>query len=424
MQLRSDDVPAGVRLKGLARPAPWRGWAVVVLGFLMAFMAAGPVFYSYGVFVPSFASEFHASRTLINLAMTMVLVLGGLVSAPVGWLTDRFPLRYLALVGVVGTAAGMVVCAQADSMTQIVCIYATLISTAEVLLGMLIINIMIASWFERRRGLAIGLAAIGSSVSAIAFPPFAAYLVGAYGWRMTFMVFAALTMMLAPLVLWLGRAPEGGIPEWERKTNRAAAPSNVASPAPSWVEYFGNADFWIIALGIGTLIALNGAVMSSLVAFGMGNGLDRMSATQLVSTAGSTAIVGKLSFGVIADRVNLKIVLRVGLIVGALAMGLFALAPERDLLIIEAGIYGFSLGTQLPVWGALTAQCFGLEHFGRALGATRAAMTPMLFFYPLIVAQSFDQTNDYRIGWGILCALTLIALFASFMRSRKQLHSA
>ena len=214
---RSDDIAGRIRFKGLARPAPWRGWAVVALGFLMEFLAAGAVFYSYGVFVPSFVSEFQASRTLINMAVTMVLVSSGLVSAPVGWLTDRLPLRYLALAGVVGTAAGMVLCAQADSMAQVVWIYATVISTADVLLGVLIINIMIASWFERRRGLAIGLAAIGSSVSAITFPPFAAHLVGAYGWRMAFMIFAVLIMTLAPFVLWLGRAPEGGIPEWERK---------------------------------------------------------------------------------------------------------------------------------------------------------------------------------------------------------------
>ncbi|MEA1652841.1 MFS transporter [Nitrospirillum sp. BR 11164] len=383
----------------------------------MLLISAGPVFYAYGVFAPDLVTAFGASRAAVNLALTAVLVVSGLASAPVGWLAARMPLHWLAMGGVLGTAAGLALVAGAQAMWQVIALYTTLISAADVLLGMLVINLLLAHWFERRRGLAIGIAALGASTAAIVFPPWAAYLQGWLGWRGGFLVFAGLTLLLAPLVWWLARRPAGGIPVWERRLV-GGTPPVPAGPPPGWGLFLRSADFWIITLGVGTLMAFNGAVMASLVSHGRALGLDALTAASLVSTVGMTAMIGKLVFGALADRVDLRWALRLGLLAGAVAMALFALAGDGHLLYVAALIYGLSLGAMLPVWGALTAECFGLGHYGRALGATRAAMTPVNFAYPLLVGAVFDCTGSYRPAWAILSALALVALGLSFLRSR------
>ncbi|ASG22250.1 cyanate permease [Nitrospirillum viridazoti] len=400
-------------------PARWRGPVVVVLGFLMLLISAGPVFYAYGVFAPDLVATFGASRAAVNLALTAVLVVSGLASAPVGWLAARIPLHWLAMGGVLGTAAGLALVAGATAMWQVVALYATLISAADVLLGMLVINLLIAHWFERRRGLVMGIVALGGSAAAIFFPPWAAYLQGWLGWRGGFLVFAGITLLLAPAVWWLARRPAGGIPAWERRAAVAGQVSAPAGPPPSWGMFLRSADFWVITLGVGTLMALNGAIMASLVSYGRALGLDALTAASLVSTVGMTAMAGKLVFGVLADRVDLRWALRLGLLAGAVAMVLFALARDGRPLYVAALVYGLSLGALLPVWGALTAQCFGLGHYGRALGATRAAMTPINFAYPLLVGALFDWTGSYRPAWAALSALALLALGLSFLRGRQ-----
>jgi MFS family permease len=412
MRARPDD--------NLVTATRWRGWAVVALGFAMNVVASGPVFYAYGVFVPHFAADFGASRTLINLALTSVLVVSGVASAPIGWLSDRVALHWLALGGVVGTAGGLALVAACSTMPQVVIVYATLISAADVLLGMLVINILIARWFERRRGLAIGLAVLGASVAAILFPPFAAMLDGALGWRRSFLVFAGLAAALTPFVLWLARPPAGGIPSWERRAQPEAllSPLSAHVAPPGWRAYLADRSFWVITVGVGTLMAFNGAAMTSLIPFAVRHGQSPLAAAQLVSITGAAAMAGKFCFGAMADRIDLRWALRLGLLAAALAMGIFSFAPGRPGLVVAAGLFGLGLGAMLPVWGALTARSFGTLHYGRALGATRAMMTPLNLLCPLLVGRAFDLTGDYRAGWAALGVIAVLALLVSFWPTR------
>jgi len=403
---------------GAVAPARWRGPAVVALGFLMVMISAGPVFYAYGIFANDFAATFGASRSVVNLALTSVLVVSGLASMPIGWLAARVELRWLALGGVLGTALGLALVGTVTAMWQVVMIYATLISGADVLLGMLVINMLIASWFERQRGLAIGIAALGASAAAILFPPLSAWLRAEVGWRHSFLLFGAMTLLLAPLVLWLARPPAGGIPARQRRQDGEAPPP--AGPPPGLRLFAATADFWIITIGVGTLMGFNGAVMASMVSYGVARGMTTAAAAGLVSLVGFSAMAGKLLFGLLADRIDLRWALRLGLLAGILSMGLFALAPGNAMLYAAALVYGLALGAMLPVWGALTAQCFGLPWFGRALGATRAAMTPFNFACPLLVGAVYDIGKDYRPAWAALGLLAAVALAMTFVKSRKK----
>jgi len=182
---------------------------------------------------------------------------------------------------------------------------------------------------------------------------------------------------------------------------------------PGWRAYLGDHSFWVISLGVGTLMAFNGAAMTSLIPFAVRHGESPLAAAQLVSITGGAAMVGKFLFGAMADRVDLRWVLRLGLLAAALAMALFSLAPGLIGLSVAAGLFGFSLSAMLPVWGALTARSFGTAHYGRALGATRAMMTPLNLGCPVLVGRAFDLTGDYRAGWAILCAIAVTALLIS-----------
>jgi len=77
----------------------------------------------------------HAPRTLINFAYSLVVLVGAVGSAPVGWLADRWPIRRLALIGVVGTTVGLGLVSATTAMWQVLLLFGPLIATADIFIG-------------------------------------------------------------------------------------------------------------------------------------------------------------------------------------------------------------------------------------------------------------------------------------------------
>jgi MFS family permease len=388
------------------------GWYAVGLGFLLQIFASGPIYYAYGNYSAAFEQEFQAPRTLINLAYSLVVLVGAVGSAPVGWLADRWPIRRLALIGVVGTSIGLGLVGATTAMWQIVLLFGTLIAAADIFIGNVTSNYLVSRWFERRRGLALGLSIIGASVAAMVFPPLTSGLIDAVGWRTTFMIYGLAMLSLLLPVWWFATVP-ATIPEAERKLRPAVSPARkvlgfralAAVPA-----------FWIISACCGTMIGVNGAMMISLVPYAVGRGFSSLEGAALVSMIGGGALVGKLAFGLVADHVDLRWAQRLGLTFMAAAMGLLMLEGGYRLLALAAIVFGLGLGGMMPVWAALVSHIFGLASCGSALGGTRAAMTPLAMACPMLAGWAFDRTGDYRMAWQIFLVLLLTAVALTFVR--------
>lgn len=388
------------------------GWAVLGLTMLMAMLAAGPVYYAYGNYALAFADEYGASRTTINLAYTMVLLLGNLGSAPVGWLLDRWPVRRVAMIGVVGTGAGLALIGLTSSMMQVLVLFSTLIALADICLGVVVTNFLISHWFERRRGLAIAFSQLGTSAGAILFPPLTTSLTLALGWRTVFLIYGAAILLIALPLWFLARIPS------EMPAVEAVAKGERSEPDPSIsvMAMTRHSSFWIVTLAIGAMIGINGGTMISLAPYTASLGRGPAVGALLVSIAGGAALVGKFGFGLVADRVDLPWVLRSALIL--LAAGHLVLAGGGTLVPLELGglLCGLALGGMMPVWGLVTARIFGLASYGRALGGTRAAMTPLAFLCPMLAGAIFDSEGSYQLVWVSYAALALIALAVTFAK--------
>lgn len=400
--VRGDQVKKGI----------YSGWYVVGLGFLLQIFAAGPVYYAYGNYSAAFEAEFDAPRTLINLAYSLVVLIGALGSAPVGWLADRWPIRNLAVIGVLGTSVGLALVGASTAMWQVVLLFGTLIAASDVFIGNVTSNYLISHWFERRRGLALGLSIIGASVAAMVFPPLSSMLIETVGWRMTFVIYGIATLALLVPIFLFAQVPDG-IPEHERKP-RAAIP--LGRRSLTFFQLARVPAFWIIAMCCGTMIGVNGAVMISMVPYAVDQGLDSLQGAALVSIIGGGALVGKLCFGLVADRMDLRWAQRLGLLMMALAMGLLIMDAGYAMLVAAAIVFGLGLGGMMPVWAALVSHIFGLGSCGSALGGTRAAMTPLAIGCPMIAGWAFDVTGGYRAAWLVFLLLLLGSFCLTFVK--------
>jgi predicted MFS family arabinose efflux permease len=289
--------------------------------------------------------------------------------------------------------------------------------------GMLSANYLIALWFERRRGLAMGIGATGASVAAIAFPPLATTLIAALGWRGCMLIFGIVTAATAILFTVLIGPPATGMPDTERLHKPAPVRDGGAGVAPS-LSLYRRTEIWVIGLTTGVMAGALVSVMVMLVPFAVGIGVGPMKAALCVSVLGGCAFVGKLAFGLGADRLNLVIVLRLAMLAMVVATTGWAFSASYSSILLCAALFGLGLGGMLPLWGALTAHYFAGTQFGPALGVTRMLQTPAALIGPLLVGRIGDMTHDYFFAWIGLAALIGAGLGLTFLVPRRSASPA
>ena len=391
-----------------------RAWLVVAACFAMLFMGAGPVYYAYGNYAVAFGQEFGASRSVINIGFTVVGIVGNIGAAPVGMMADRLPIRWLAAFGIVGTALGFYLISLADGIWPVVILFGTLVALADICIGTVVTNYILAHWFGRRRGLALGLSLIGTSTAGMIFPPVTDALIGTIGWRHTFVVYALMLLAILPPIWWLARLP-ASMPQAER----VAAPVGVAHKPMSLSALLSLPAFWIISIGCGAVTGANTGLMVSLVTFAKARGLGTAEGSYLISALAITAMCGKALFGFVIDRVGFRLALQAGIGCGMLGCLVLATATAYGQMLAAVAIFGVGLGAILPVWGASLAATVGLPSFGRALGWSRVMWAPISMIFPILAGWTYDRTGDYGWAWLLYAAILGVAFAGTlFWRQR------
>jgi MFS family permease len=392
------------------------GWWLVGAGFLLQGVVTAAVSYAYGLVLAPMASEFGASRLEMMLGITACTLVSGVVSPFLGVAVDRQPLRLLACAGVALLAAGFLALSFAAAMWHVTAAYAACMSVAMILMGPTLVSSMLARWFARRRGLAMGIAALGTSVCGFVLPPLLQAGIESLGWRSAFQVFAAATAVVMLPLAWLlleddpgrrGLAPDGDrVPP-----AHAAAPAAIPA-ASSTASILRQTNFWMVAIALGLLFSVYSSLLSNLAPLATGRGVSGERAAYLISAIAVFGMAGKLLFGAIADRVDLR---------GALGAAIVMVIASLVLLMSHAGYaglfaasacLGLAAGGMLPVWGALMAVLFGAANYGRVMGLMNPVMMPLVVLGSPFAGWSYDVSGDYLLACGVFAAALVAGLFA------------
>ena len=148
------------------------GWWVVFATASGQLIQGGFVFWSMGLYTATFEDVFGAPRAQINLIETCLTVATNLLSPLAGILIDRWSIRHLMMIGMTAMGLGLMILSQAGTLLHIWVVWASLIPLGVLLIGAIPSAALISRWFIRRRGLALGLAATGSSLGGFLMPPF------------------------------------------------------------------------------------------------------------------------------------------------------------------------------------------------------------------------------------------------------------
>ena len=199
-------------------------WFRLVVSMLLASIG-GVGLWAAVVIIPAVQAEFGVVRADASLPYTVAMIGFGAGNVVIGYAIDRWGYWRPALVASLGLAAGFGLAAIATSIIQIALIHGLLIGLgSSAIFGPLIADI--SHWFERRRGIAVSIAAAGNYIAGAIWPLIMPRIMELSNWRVTYAVIGGVCLVtMVPLVLLLRRA--GAVPR-QRVTCDAHAQANRA----------------------------------------------------------------------------------------------------------------------------------------------------------------------------------------------------
>jgi MFS family permease len=384
------------------------GWFVLAASAVSEMLIQGATSYAAGLFVLPLQAEFHISRANASSSI-LILFVGVILAAPVaGRLLDVWPIRRVMTAGAVLLGFSFAGIAATSSLWVMSAILLVPTAIAFVALGPLNTSTLASRWFNRRRGLALGIAAVATSGGGFTVVPLLSSAIQHYGWRQALLyegaAMAALIIVLALLVL-RDRPSDLGLenhPENQNPHTGTAAPRT--SPL-KWKAVFTSRAFWVPSL---TLAAISGtcqAVVVTLVPYGVQMGVAPVKAALLISAFAIAAAVTKVAAGVLADHINQRFLLVIAAAFMTLSWLMLSLSTAYAALFAASCFAGMGLGCALPTAAGLIAATFGAGNFGRVMGWTYALTAALAILAVRFAGFMYDRSGSYHVAFEIFAAI-------------------
>lgn len=373
---------------GMAPEAAGGGRArlMVARAFLAQNVAVGCAFGGFGVSVLPLQEKFGASRGATALALSLCVLVLGLVSPLVGTLIGRIGLRLTMILGALLSGAGYALLAVAPSMPVVLLAYALPIGVGLAMFGPFPSSVLASNWFPHNPGLALGVANMPLMVAAVPMAGLA--VMGAYGLGGFYLAMAGLHVLLLPCLLGVRDGPAG----------RAAAGGAHGAGAAAMIgtaALLRRPAFWAMCLGAGFLNATGITGVSHLVAFVAERGVATEEAAGLLSIVGGASVIGSLLIGFLCGRLGSARTL--ALIAVTLATSwLVMLGTTTFALLAAAGLLMGAAGAGVfPAVNMLSGRLFGIESLPRVIGLFGLVTLPLTFCMPPLAGVVRDIVNGY-----------------------------
>lgn len=403
-------------------PVPFAvGWRQVGVCFMLL-AASGMIAATYSLVAVPLAQEFQPSRTVLMLTMTVLSGTCAALSPLLGALMDRVSLRKLMVAGGILLASGYLAISMATSFTQVLVIFGVLIAPANVLIGPVAITVLLARWFAKRRGRAVGIAIAGISAGGFFYPMIIQGLLDAYQWR------EALQLLSLVLLVWtvpvallvVNRPADRGLHIDGESAPPKMTQAEMDKPAISARQILADPAFWMLAFTVSIVTAGMKGMITNLAPLAMDTGISASDAAPLISIYAACSFTAKMSFAALSDRLGPRVLMFAAL--GGFALGMICLtqvAMGYYVIVMGVAITGLFGGLMVPVESYLAPRIFGQRAVGRAMGMLAGTILIAMLATPPLFGLIFDLFGSYQ---GIFWIFGGIALLALLWLPRIRMH--
>jgi len=390
MDARNETAATPARDTGL-----YHGWFVVALAFVVAAFSWGLGFYGLGIYLVVLRDRFGWSAADIASAITFYYILGAaLTFLFVGPAFDRYGVRRVVAVGALALAGSVAALPLVTELWHVHAIFAFM-SIGWATMSGAAVNIIVAPWFDRRRGFAVSLALNGASAGGLVMAPLLIFLIDRFGLAPALGLVAALTVaVLLPLLALIARE------KCPDQHDRDDAPVRSARPAVQYVPPFSarkimrEPNFIAISLPFALGLVAQVGFLTHQVAFLLPM-TGAVAAGWIVSLSTCAAILGRLVTGLFVDRVDRRVVSCGNFLVQVLAMAILISASSLPMLIVGCALFGLAVGNLVSLPGLIVQQEFPTRDFARIVSMIVAINQFAFAFGPALLGRLQQPDGSY-----------------------------
>ena len=381
------------------------GWVIVAATAAILFMAYG-VQYSSGIFLSAIEQDLGWSRSEISLAFTLYAVTYTSMSAVTGRITDRSGPRGVVLIGGILLAIGMALFSQAQYQWQVYICYG-IIAGLGMSAAYVPCTTTVLRWFMNRRGTALSLTTMGSSVGILLIPMVSGILVAHWGWRSGYLI---LSIALMIVIFTASRLLQSNPVTSDITQHSTSSKNEPQDLALSLSQASKTRNFWFYSSGI--ILAKSVGIipfihLPSMIIIDQGN--TAIQGSLAPSLIGTGALLGVLLSGPISDRIGVVKASVAMVMIETLAYLGWLTMPSQALPF--SFVFGMFYGSSLVLMPAMAAELFGKANVGSIFGTIFGGIGIAGALGVFLAGIAYDTLGSYESVFRIaiiLCVASLI----------------
>jgi MFS family permease len=376
--------------KAASVPAPVnefaRGWPIILVSIIgiYASLATLPFYAIQNLFGP-LEKAFGWGRADISIAISLMGVGNLFTSYLFGRVADKYGSRPVALVsGLLLAVSLYLITLNNGNLKQFWLSYFLMTVVATGTLPLTYTR-TVNQWFDRSRGLALGLTLLGTSIAAITLPPLYKIGIDMFAWKGVFYVAIAIIV-----VLWL---PTFLLLFKDRSVADQATAAELAT-GMSLGEAASTPTFWKMGIAFFLVTFAMSGIAIHIIAMMKDNGLDAGAAVKIASLIGFSLLVARLLVGYLIDKFPAQPIAAICFAVPALGCYLLmdgGHGPAQIAVILV----GVALGAELDLIAFFTSRYFGMKNYGRIYGWQYVFYTFGAGVSPFVFGKAFDTYKSY-----------------------------
>ncbi|MDM5327747.1 MFS transporter [Neobacillus sp. CF12] len=346
-------------------------WVILFIAFF-SIITAGIIRSSSGVFIVPFENEFGWDRSTISFAFAISLLLYGISGPFMAALIEAIGLKKMMILATSTLLAGILLTFFMVKPWQLILIWGIIIGLGSGLFLTVLSPYIANQWFEKRRGLALGILTASTATGQLLLLPLLAIIVETHSWKwaMGLILFLCLIMLAIIILFMKNSPPEAGLLPYGQEeapiVNKIGQKENPIMIAfRTLFEAVKVKEFWLLAgsffiCGLST----SGLIGTHFISYCIGFGFTAVTAASMLSLMGVFDLIGTTLSGWLSDRFDNRWLLfwYYGLRGVSLLFLPFALSDGSYIyLIIFSVFYGLDWIATVPPTVNISRQIFGME---------------------------------------------------------------
>ena len=411
------------------------GWMIVAVGLVsMAFWYG--IRSSFSIFYVALLEDFPWSRGESAGVQSLSLITYTILAPLVGGLIDRFGPRRVIVPGILVLSLGLILCGSIETLTQFYIFYGVVAGAGITCIAIVSYSAILAHWFEKKRGLASGIAVSGMGLGTFLMVPLSQHFISLWGFRFSFVLLGILVVIvLLPLngiflrhkPQELGLYPDGLDVPISSPNVESRKENSINMKTFDWTlrRAIKTRRFW--ALVLFPFFAFIGLFIVHVhnVKFLVDQGIDKMTAAYIYAMVGVVSTVFRIFWGWLSDRIWREITYSLGTICICLGIGsllLMEITGQNAFSYPFFIFFGMGWGVTAPLFMSIAADLFKGKGFGLIYGIVEGGIGVAGAIGAWSAGFIFDRTHSYQWAFIIGIIVVLISGFLSWVAAPRKVR--